>query len=95
MVDNRGIWTCAAGAIPTSTATLAGASSGVTPRYDIRDCIVPDYISEMIGDPTSGANLTSSTTYNAGYTITRDATTGRITIAAPDAELGESISVTR
>ena len=96
MVDNLGTFTCAGqGVIPTSTVTLAGASSGISPRYDIYACIVPTYISQMIGDPTTGTNLASSTTYNTGYTVTRDEITGRVTVAATSAELSTTISVTR
>ena len=58
-------------------------------EYNIEPCIVPTYVSIMPVDPVNG------TTTNSGYTILRDATTGRVTINAPGAELGEPIAVTR
>lgn len=47
------------------------------------------YVVSIPNDPSSsGGN-------GAGYTILRDATTGRITVAAPSAEQGATITVTR
>ncbi len=58
--------------------------------------LMPDYIPSMPQDPSSnnGVAITSCTTYNTGYTIVKDAN-GRITIAAPDAQIGATITVTR
>lgn len=93
MVDNRGSWTCAAGAIPSVATNMADPTSDPT-GYDICSCIVDTYISSMPLDPTVGS-YTDCTTYDSGYTIVQDATSGRITIAASSAEIGESISVSR
>ena len=46
------------------------------------------YLVAMPTDPTG------STTNSAGYTISKDATTGRVTVSAPDAE-NATITVTR
>lgn len=91
MADNNGIFEtgCAAGAIPTSTPTNMSTSS-----YDIAPCIVPTYISIMPSDPSTGY-YTDNTNYDSQYSVQKDATTGRITISAPDAELGVPINVTR
>jgi prepilin-type N-terminal cleavage/methylation domain-containing protein len=89
IVDNVGTFTCAAGSLP-STATVLKSTGG----YNIRDCIVPNYLPEIPTDPTSG-KITDITTYDTGYTIAQDATTKRITISAPSAELGQSIATTR
>jgi prepilin-type N-terminal cleavage/methylation domain-containing protein len=85
--DNKGVFEtgCAAGAIPT-TSTQIGSGPG---NYNLEPCIVPTYVSVMPLDPTNG---TSSAT---GYYIQRDSATGRVTISAPNAELGETIAVTR
>lgn len=92
MADNRGVFQtgCAAGAVPTSTTRIA------TSTYDIGPCLVPTYISVMPFDPSDAAAFyTSTSSYDSGYNIARDAATGRITISAPSAELGETISVSR
>lgn len=87
-VDNRG-------ALPagiTSTATVVGSGTG---QINICANLVPTYVAEMPFDPTNAtASYTSCTSYNTGYTIAEDAN-GRITVAAPDAELSETISMTR
>lgn len=85
MADNQGVFTCTAGSIPTTTTEL-GSGAG---NYNIEPCIVPTYVSIMPLDPQTG---TSSST---GYTISENTATRRVTVSAPDAELGESIAVTR
>lgn len=93
LADNRGVFTCAAGAIPTATSTKMANGAG---NYDIASCIVPLYVSTMPFDPSAtGAHYTSNTDYDSEYTIVKDVATGRITIAAPAQELGEVISVSR
>jgi len=92
--DNQGVFerNCAAGAIPT-TATNMGSAVG---DYNIAPCIVPTYVSSMPFDPSDpDAHFTSETDYDTGYTIVRDATTGRVTVNAPSAELSQTISITR
>ncbi|MDI6734318.1 MAG: type II secretion system protein [Patescibacteria group bacterium] len=90
--DNKGIFEtgCDAGAIPTTSTLIA------TSTYDLAPCVVPTYITQLPYDPSAtDASYTSTSSYNTGYYILRDATTGRITITAPSAELGETISVSR
>ncbi|HXF44328.1 MAG TPA: type II secretion system protein [Candidatus Paceibacterota bacterium] len=92
MADNKGLFEtgCAAGAIPTSTTRIASST------YNIGPCLVPTYISIMPFDPSdAAAYYTDNTNYDTGYNVSRDATTGRITVTAPSAELSESISVSR
>ena len=93
MVDNSGLFapgtTC--DALP-ATATNIASASGV----DLCDCLVATYLAAMPYDPSaSGASYTSCSAYDSGYTIYQDASTGRITVAAPSAEIGQVISVTR
>jgi prepilin-type N-terminal cleavage/methylation domain-containing protein len=93
MADNKGTFEtgCAAGIIPV-TSTLMASSGG----YDIAPCIVPTYMSIFPYDPSAaGASYTSTANYNSGYYISRDVTTGRVTVAAPTGELSETISVSR
>lgn len=89
-VDHGGTFTCAAGPLPTSTTLMA------TGGYDICGCLVPTYLESMPYDPTpTVGSYTNCTTYNTGYKIMQNATTTRLTITAPSAELGETISVAR
>jgi prepilin-type N-terminal cleavage/methylation domain-containing protein len=87
-IDNRG-------SLPsgiTTTATVVGSGSG---QIDICSDIVADYIAALPFDPTaSGGAYTDCSSYNTGYTIATDAD-NRVTVAAPSAELSETISVTR
>jgi prepilin-type N-terminal cleavage/methylation domain-containing protein len=81
----------------TSTATPLATTSG-----DIEVCsdLVPTYIADLPLDPTTGTktpaggSTCSATSYDSGYTIALGAS-NRITIAAPSAEDGAVISVTR
>ena len=47
------------------------------------------YLADIPFDPLTGAPT------DTGYEISVSATDGRVTVSAPDAELGETISVTR
>lgn len=88
LADSRGTWT-ATGGCPSplpSAATVVGSGSG---NFDLATCIIPTYVSTMVTDPSVG------TLASTGYTLQRDSSTGRISVSAPYAELGESISVTR
>jgi type IV pilus assembly protein PilA len=60
--------------------------------FDIYHCIVPTYVSIMVADPDK--TVTSDTNYDTGYRILTSSS-GRITISAPRAELGQTISVSR
>ena len=89
--DNKGMFTCAAaGALPTVATAIKSGTGG----YNVRSCIIPNYITEIPVDPSIG-NFTSATEYDTGYKIMQDATTKRITISAPGAELEEKIEVSR
>lgn len=95
MADNQGLFEtgCAAGAIPT-TSTIIASTGG----YDMAHCVVPTYMTQMPFDPlgaASGFNYVSTSSYNTGYYVWRDATTNRVTVYASSAELSVSISVSR
>lgn len=88
--DNKGTFTCAAGAIPATTTPMqSGAGS-----YDIRPCLVPNYLPEVPTDPTAG-HIVSAADYSTGYNIFQDGVSNRITVSATHSELSENISVTR
>jgi len=73
-------------AILPATATFIGNGAG---NINLNPCIVPTYVSTIVMDPSVGASA------DIGYAIIQDANSGRITVSAPNAELGEIISVTR
>ena len=88
MVDNKGLWssTCATATVTLpATATNIGTGVGL---INLEDCVVSTYLPSMVVDPSGG------TATDTGYTIARDAS-GRITVAAPGAELSVTISVVR
>ncbi len=89
MAENRGVWstTCGAATVALPVAG-AGASNIGTGGVDLAACLVPTYIPSMLLDPSGG------TAADTGYDIAVD-TGSRITISAPNQELGEVISVTR
>ena len=92
MIDNSGVWSCTV-AIPTTTAAII---SSTTTGADICDCLVDTYLAEMVYDPGSASNYyTDCTDYHSDYDIIESITTGRVTVSAPSAELGQTISVTR
>ncbi|MCA9308337.1 MAG: type II secretion system protein [Patescibacteria group bacterium] len=89
--DNQGDLSTINGGSGTLPATATDvADSGA----DICDALVPTYIAELPTDPTDGTEFSSCTTYSADYQISIGAG-NRITVSAPAAELGETISVTR
>jgi prepilin-type N-terminal cleavage/methylation domain-containing protein len=93
-VDNRGIFTCGAvdPALPSTPTTIKSDSGG----HNIASCLVPNYISALPYDPSApNAHYTNPQGYDTGYQVWRDATTGRITVSAPAAELSQTISITR
>lgn len=87
-IDNRG---ALPSGIPAS-ATAIGSGGG---QINICASLVPTYVAELPFDPTAtGAAYTNCTTHDLGYTIMADAN-GRVTVAAPSAQLSQTISVTR
>ncbi len=87
-IENRG-------ALPTSITTTATAMGSGVGLIDICTDLVPTYIVEMPYDPTAtGAAYTDCSTYTTGYNISKDAN-NRVTVAAPGAELSETLSISR
>ncbi len=75
----------------TSTATNIGTGVG---NVDLCAALTPTYVAQMPTDPTK-PKFTSCASYDTGYTSSKSATNNRVTVGAPNAELGVSISVTR
>ncbi|MBU4348409.1 hypothetical protein KJ671_02865, partial [Patescibacteria group bacterium] len=75
-----------------TTVNLSALATNIGTDIDLIDlevCIVPSYVSSMVFDPVDGSVTDTK------YQIVQDAVSKRITISAPEAELGEVISVTR
>jgi prepilin-type N-terminal cleavage/methylation domain-containing protein len=97
---NNGNYPVAAGTATTLDVTNANGVAGstgcsVTNRVNICADVVPTYLAALPMDPDSTVSSGTSCTapFNTGYTIANN--NGRFTIAAPAAEDGASISVTR
>jgi type IV pilus assembly protein PilA len=94
MADNQGVFEtgCTAGAVSTTVRTIGSST------YDIAPCLVPTYIATLPFDPkgaASGYSYTDTTNYNTGYTVVRNSSTNRITVAAPQAEINVPIAIER
>lgn len=84
-------------ATATSSATHIGKGSG---KIDLCE-LVPAYLADLPRDPGANSSVTGGATpcaagvtaYDTDYTIAKSS--NRFTIAAPDAEGGSAISVTR
>jgi prepilin-type N-terminal cleavage/methylation domain-containing protein len=81
-----------AGPLPTSTIKMGSASGS----YNIAPCLIPaDGIYVMPFDPNaSSAYYASVSNYNTGYSIMMNAS-GSVTLSAPYAELGKTVSLTQ
>ncbi len=93
MADNKG-------ALPTGISTTAQTINGVD-FGAMCTALVPTYIAALPVDPLSNANAVqstdcTSTTWNTGYVVQQlTGGSNRLTVSAPGAELGATISVTR
>ena len=93
MVDNRG-------SLPPNMATGSATvtiATGVG-NADICSSLVPRYIAAFPSDPNStagGSPITNCNSYNSGYVASMSATDNRITISAPNAQLGITVGTTR
>jgi len=87
-VDNKGDLTALN--IPVAPAVPGAIEVG---GVDFCATLTQEYIAQMPVDPQTG-NWTDCAAYNSGYTIVQSAE-GRVTVAAPSAEQGAIISVTR
>jgi len=96
MLDNNGAFNfsaCGATSFPATLTEIASSTAA-----DICDCIVPNNIATVPLDPNPGSGsvvFTSCSDYNTQYEISQSTSTLVITVNAPEAEGGESISVSR
>lgn len=86
-IDNRG-------AIPAAIPAVAAVMGSGNGQINICADLVSTYLPSVPFDPTAAnAHYTSCADHNTGYTVVSSG--GHVTVAAPGAELGETISVTR
>lgn len=106
IADNKGIFrlstdsVCITDIATTTTkeiASLGPIISGTTGNSELASCLVPNYLPALPIDPDSSkAHYNAIDDYDSGYTISKNASTSRITITAPYTELGGApISITR
>lgn len=83
------------GVLPAGITTSAQNIS--SSAANICTDVTPTYIAQLPVDPSinNGAPVTDCASYNSGYQILKSATDNRITVTAPNAELGKVISITR
>lgn len=89
MADNKGN-------LPAGISTTAQSISKA--GTDLCTELVPKYIAALPGDPQTGSLVPvtdCSASYDTAYTIEQSTSDSRITVTAPDAELSQTISVTR
>jgi len=87
-IDNSGV-------LPSEITTTATEVGSADIQIDICSILVPTYLTEMPVDPTDDdASYTDCASYATGYNISKD-DDGRLTVTAPNAELSETISITR
>lgn len=87
--DNKGV-------LPTGITTAVLAVSDTA--ANVCASLVTNYLAALPADPltNNGTSVSDCTAaYATGYTVVKSATNNRVTVAAPDAELGDVISVTR
>lgn len=78
--------------IPLTTPAVIGDGTG---EANICADILTTYIPALPRDPqVTGGDVTTCTTYSLGYTIVKDAN-NRVTVAAPSAENGDVITISR
>lgn len=84
------------GSLPAGITTTAAEITNGVGGANICADLVPTYISALPSDPkvNNGKDITDCTTYTTGYTVVKDAN-NRVTVAAPNAENSEAISIQR
>lgn len=93
MVDNLGNMPVG---MPTGGAGNRIIASGAG-NADLCSSLVPKYLAALPADPsaTNSAPIVNCSSYNTGYVASVSATDNRISVSAPNAQLGISIAVTR
>lgn len=87
------------GTVRTITSDTA---ANPTTTVNLCSALVPTYLADIPLDPTTGTESPAKSvctaggaTYDSKYTVSVSATGNRVTVAAPNGEVGGEISVTR
>ncbi len=87
------------GTLPAGMPAVGTTENIADTGADICADLVPTYIAALPVDPTSGADPVAeadcANAYDTEYTIVVNNASNRVTVAAPNAQLGAVISVTR
>ncbi|OGG12526.1 hypothetical protein A3D77_01170 [Candidatus Gottesmanbacteria bacterium RIFCSPHIGHO2_02_FULL_39_11] len=88
MADNKGVLPTG---ITTSSQNIANTGA------DLCTALTPRYLAALPRDPSlAGGDITNcAAAYDTGYTVVQGGSDNRITVSAPSAELGATITVTR
>ena len=89
--DNSG---ALSGTLSSATTAQTMTSDSGASNIDICDDLIPTYIAAMPYDPETG-DYTSCSNYDTQYTVVVTTAPSRVTVAAPDAGLSETISIIR
>ncbi|OHA29530.1 MAG: hypothetical protein A3G52_01395 [Candidatus Taylorbacteria bacterium RIFCSPLOWO2_12_FULL_43_20] len=92
VAENKGLFICSGATTTIATNAMLIKAPAAAGEIDLRECVVPTYLSEIPFDPTIGY-FTDASDYNTGYVVYEDAN-GRLT-ASSTGELLTSIHVTR
>lgn len=94
-VENNGDLTGLSLPVDPAPAAVIGSDTG-SGQVDLCPQVAPVYIAQMPVDPQTGT-WTDCTAYDTQYEIVQTSASAgaRVTVSAPDAELGASIQVTR
>ena len=109
MADNKGALPADISSCTFAAPCTLTNDATITPRVDICTILVSSYLAALPVDPLTnngtavtevgctinGAAVPPVTAYNTNYQIYQSAANNRVTVVAPAAELGASISVTR
>ena len=94
-IDNSGTLPASITALTAATATeICDDATGCTALVDLHTTLVGTDQRYVTAIPTDPQCATTCASGGAGYTVSRSAS-NRITVASPDAEISETISVTR
>lgn len=88
IASNNGKFVCSSGDIPSVATTVASGS------YNLAPCLIPTFTQALGVDPQTGTWV-DQTNYNTRYEISKDTTTNRITLSAPDAEIDRPLTITQ